>query len=104
MSIEGLMLDTGMDLSKMTPFESKCYGMSEAEIRHEYMNSPTAERSGLEMVMMGVLSDCQEMLNLGDRIERAQAVDNRVEAVRKQLNVVKFMLSEMMDEKRGVSA
>ena len=99
MSIEGLLLDAGKNVD-ITEFESKCYGMSEADIREEYMNSLTAQFSGLEMVVMGVLSDCQEMLNLGDHIERAQAVDNRVEAVRKQLNVAKFMLSEMMDEKR----
>ena len=45
----------------MTEFESKCYGMSEMDIRDEYMNSITARLSGLEMVVMGILSDCQEL-------------------------------------------
>jgi hypothetical protein len=45
----------------------------------------------MEMVVMGILSDCQEMQNYG--------VDTK-ERVRKQLNVAKFILSEMMEEKR----
>ena len=68
----------------MTEFEKNCYGTSANDIREQYMNSLTARFSGLEMVVMGILSDCQEMLN--DK-----------EFVRKQLNVAKFILSEMMD-------
>jgi hypothetical protein len=75
----------------MTEFESKCYGMTEIAIREQYMNSITAKLSGLEMVVMGILSDCQEMQNFG--------VDTK-EQIRKQMNVAKFILSEMMDEKR----
>ena len=75
----------------MTEFESRCYGMSVADIREEYMNSITARCSGLEMVVMGILSDCQELTALGQR-----------EAVHKQLNVAKFILSEMMDAKEAV--
>jgi hypothetical protein len=71
---------------KMTEFESKCYGMSEADIREQYMNSITAKLSGLEMVAMGVLSDAQELLAM-----------DRKEAARKQMNIAKFILSEMMD-------
>jgi len=70
----------------MTEFETKCYGMSEAQIREEYMNSITAKFSGLEMVAMGVLSDSQELLAMG-----------RTEQARKQINIAKFILSEMMD-------
>jgi len=70
----------------MTEFETKCYGMSEAQIREEYMNSITAKFSGLEMVAMGVLSDSQELLAMG-----------RNEQARKQINIAKFILSEMMD-------
>ena len=91
MSIESLMLDTGMNVD-MTEFEQKCYGMSEQDIRDQYMNSITAKCSGLEMVVMGILSDCQEMQNFG--------VDTK-EQVRKQMNVAKFILSEMMDARRG---
>jgi hypothetical protein len=70
----------------MTEFETNCYGMSEAEIRKEYMNSITAKFSGLEMVAMSVLSDSQELLAMG-----------RTEQARKQINIAKFILSEMMD-------
>ena len=76
----------------MTEFETKCYGMSEQAIRDQYMNSITAQFSGLEMVVMGILSDQQEMLSMG-------AGANSVEYVRKQLNVAKFILSEMMEAK-----
>ena len=79
MSIESLMLDTGMD-PMITDFEKQCYGMSEADIRDQYMNSITAKFSGQEMVVMSILSDCQEMLAMG-------AGPNSVEFVRKQMNV-----------------
>lgn len=79
----------------MTEFEKNCYGMSEADIREEYMNSITAKFSGLEMVAMGILSDCQEMLAMG-------AGPRAVEYVRKQMNVAKFILSEMMEAKESV--
>jgi hypothetical protein len=72
----------------MTNFETNCYGMTEQAIREQYMNSITAKCSGLEMVVMGVLSDAQELLAMG-----------RNEASRKQMNVAKFILSEMMDSK-----
>lgn len=77
----------------MTEFETNCYGMTEQDIREQYMNSTTAKFSGLEMVVMGVLSDCQEMLAMG-------AGPRSVEYVRKQMNVAKFILAEVMDEKR----
>lgn len=73
----------------MTEFETKCYGMTEQDIREEYMQSLTAKLSGLEMVVMGVLSDAQELLSMG-----------RDENARKQMNVAKFILSEMMQAKR----
>lgn len=74
----------------MTDFESKCYGMSAADIREQYMNSLTATFCGLEMVVMGILSDAQTLL----------AAD-RPEASRKLMNVAKFILSEMMDAKEA---
>ena len=73
----------------MTEFETKCYGMSEQDIREQYMNSITAKFTGLEMVVMGILSDAQELL----------AID-RAESARKQMNIAKFILSEMMDSKQ----
>ena len=73
----------------MTEFETKCYGMSEQDIREQYMNSITAKFTGLEMVVMGILSDAQELLAM-----------DRAESARKQMNIAKFILSEMMDAKQ----
>jgi len=78
----------------MTEFESKCYGMTEQAIREQYMESITARFSGLEMVVMGILSDCQEMMAMGTG-------PRSVEYVRKQMNVAKFILSEMQDAKQA---
>jgi len=99
----GVLLDVSLDLdynhymnnekgTKMTEFETKCYGMSQADIREQYMESLTAKFSGLEMVVMGILSDCQEMLAMG-------AGPRAVEHVRKQMNVAKYILCEMQDAK-----
>lgn len=77
----------------MTEFETKCYGMSEQAIREQYMQSITARFSGLEMVVMGILSDCQEMMAMG-------AGPRSVEYIRQKQNIAKFILCEMMDEKR----
>lgn len=99
MSIEELLLDTGKSLeNEMTEFEKQCYGMSEADIREQYMNSITAKFSGLEMVVMGILSDSQEFLVMDRRY--TFEVTDRSEAVRQQLNIAKFILSEMMDAKQ----
>jgi hypothetical protein len=67
------------------------FGMSESDIREQYMESITAKLSGLEMVVAGILSDCQELT------ERGQS-----ERVRQQLNVAKFILFEMMDQREGI--
>ena len=77
----------------MTNFETNCYGMTEQAIREQYMDSITAKLSGLEMVVMGVLSDSQELLAMG-----------RNESARKQMNVAKFILSEMMEAKQAEKA
>ena len=76
----------------MTEFENKCYGITEQEIREQYMQSITAKCSGLEMVVMGIMSDCQEMMSMGTG-------PRSVEYVRKQMNIAKFILSEMMDSR-----
>lgn len=80
----------GVERDMQRTREINIYGMTEQEIRTQYMESITAKFSGLEMVVMGILSDCQEL----------GAMD-QTEAVRKQLNVAKFILSEMMDAKRA---
>jgi hypothetical protein len=74
---------------KMTEFEKNCYGMPESAIREQYMSGITAQLSGLEMVVMGIMSDCQHMIEHGFNKED----------VRKQLNVAKFILGEIMEAK-----
>jgi hypothetical protein len=82
--------------TKMTDYaETKMYGMTAVQIRTQYMESLTAKMSGQEMVVMGILSDCQEMLSMG-------AGPRAVEHVRQQMNVAKYILCEMMDQKESV--
>ena len=68
--------------------EIKVYGMTVEDIENQYMNSLTARLSGLEMVVMGILSDCQEMMAMGTG-------PRSTEYVRKQMNVAKYILSNM---------
>lgn len=76
----------------MTDFESKCYGMTQEDIHIQYMNSMTARFSGQEMVVMGILSDCQEMLAMKNPTIASPATD---ESIRKQLNVAKYILAQI---------
>ena len=69
----------------MTEFEKQCYGMTEQDIREQYLESITAKLSGTDMVVAGILSDVQEMLAVG-------YYDN--DTIRKQLNIAKFCLFE----------
>ena len=80
----------------MTEFETKCYGMSTEDIRVQYMQSITAKFSGLEMVVMGLLSDAQELQTFGN----AQALDQS----RKNMNIAKYILSEMIEAKEAKEA
>ena len=73
----------------MTEFEKNCYGMTEEDIREEYLNGITARLSGTEMVVASILSDIQEMLAVG-------YYDN--DTIRKQLNIAKFCLFESKKE------
>lgn len=68
----------------MTEFEAQCYGMTEAAIRDEFLNSITMKLSGKEMVVASLLSDIQEMLEYG--YEKNE--------IRQLLNVAKFILFE----------
>lgn len=77
----------------MTEFEKNCYGMSTADITEQYMQSITAKFTGLEFVVMGLLSDAQELQSFGN----AQALDQS----RKNMNIAKFILSEMIDAKEA---
>lgn len=74
----------------MTEFETNCYGMTEQDIREDYMEGITAKMCGLEMVVAGILSDAQMALTVGDS-----------ESSRKQMNIAKFILTEMMRAKRN---
>ena len=75
----------------MTEFESRCYGISESDIQRQYMQG----LSDNEMVVAGILSDCQEMLDMGTG---PRSVDH----VRKQLNIAKYILFRMLDSKEIV--
>lgn len=77
----------------MTKDEERMFGMSKEDIREEYMESLTARLSGLEMVVAGILSDAQELLAM-----------DRAEAARKQMNIAKFVLFEMMDRREEKEA
>ena len=70
--------------NEMTEFEAQCYGMTEADIRDEFLNSITMKLSGKEMVVASLLSDIQEMLEYG--YEKNE--------IRQLLNVAKFILFE----------
>ncbi len=78
----------------MTEFESRCYGISESDIQRQYMQGGTS-LSDNEMVVAGILSDCQEMLDMGTG---PRSVDH----VRKQLNIAKYILFRMLDNKEIV--
>jgi len=69
----------------MTEFEKDCYGISTQAIREEYMNSITARLTGLEMVVMSILSDAQYLMELED-----------TDQARKLINVAKFILGEQL--------
>lgn len=97
MSVEGLMLDLGMNPDEDR--DSRMYGMSKEDIRVQYMESITAKYSGLEMVVMSILSDCQEMIQMKNPTIPSPRVD---ELIRKQMNVAKYILSKMMDQKESV--
>ncbi len=77
----------------MNDFDGKCYGMTTADIRAHYMESLTARRCGLEMVVMGLLSDAQELQSFGN----AQALDQS----RKNMNIAKYILSEMLEQREA---
>lgn len=76
-----------------TEREIKCYGMTAAEVREEYGNSMTAKIAGIEMVVMSIMSDCQELLAMaGER-------DSTREQVRQMINIGKLLLSDNMRAK-----
>jgi len=79
----------------MTDTDFATFGMSQADIRDQYINGITAKLTGLEMVVMGILSDCQEMIAMKNPTIPAPNTDERI---RKQMNIAKFILGEMMQK------
>lgn len=77
--------------------EIAVYGMTREDIEDQYINSITARLSGLEMVVAGILSDCQEMIAMKNPTIPAPNTD---EFIRRKMNVAKFILFKMMDERR----
>jgi hypothetical protein len=77
--------------------QERMFGMSEEDIREQYMDGLTAKLSGLEMVVAGLLSDTQELMVMGGN-EKNPLLDQ----ARKNLNIAKFILFEMMDQKERV--
>jgi hypothetical protein len=83
--------------SDMTDTDFAMFGMTKADIRDQYINSISAKLVGTEMVVLGILSDCQEMMARRNPTIPHPNVD---EFIRQQLNVAKFILSEMMTNKQ----
>ena len=77
----------------MNDFEKNCYGMSTDDIREQYMNSITARRCGLEFVVMGLLSDAQELQKFGH--------PKTLDQSRKNMNIAKYILGEMLDQRQS---
>jgi hypothetical protein len=80
----------------MTEFERKCYGMSQDDIRNQYINSITTKMAGIEMIVMFILSNCQEMISIKNPSIPSPESD---EYIRKQLNIAKFILADQLQTK-----
>jgi hypothetical protein len=60
----------------------RMYGMTTAEIEEQYVNTLTYKIGGIDMAVMGILSECQEL--------------GASNTVRQQLNIAKFLLGQRM--------
>ena len=85
--------------NEMNEDEKRMFGISKEAIREQYMESSTVQYSGLEMAVASILSDCQEMIAMKNPTIPAPNTD---EYIRKQMNIAKFILFEMMDKKETV--
>ncbi len=79
--------------------EIQMYGMTVEDIEEQYLNSITAKFTGLEMVVAGILSDCQEMISLCSPNVPSPRTH---EYLRKQMNIAKFIIFKMKDAKESV--
>lgn len=83
----------------MNEAEKRMYGMSKEDIEEQYMDSLTAKFCGLEMVVASLLSDTQELMAMGGNEKNPL-----IEQARKNLNIAKFVLFEMMDRREEKEA
>ena len=83
----------------MNEAEKRMYGMSAEDIQEQYMDSLTAKFCGLEMVVASLLSDTQELMAMGGNEKNPL-----IEQARKNLNIAKFVLFEMMDRREEKEA
>ena len=83
----------GRDMQRQR--EINMYGMTTDDIRTQYM--AIGQMTGLEMVVAGILSDVQELT----AYQHAANINSKAtkELIRQQLNIAKFVLFEMMDQK-----
>ena len=89
MSIEGLMIDAGMDpMSTRESREVRMYGCTEAQMREAVEQSLTYRFSGPAMMAASLMSDAQEMINT----EYGEVDFNRAEDARQALNRAKWIL------------
>ena len=72
----------------MTEQEAIMFGMSKEQILGEYIMSWTSYHAGIEMTVMGILSDAQHLMEFGQH-DRA----------RKMINIAKYILSQQLDAK-----
>ena len=80
----GICAAVGRDIQRQR--EIKMYGCTEADLRNSVESSITFKVSGAEMVAAGVMSDVQELLEMG-----GQSASTR-EQVRQMLNQAKWVL------------
>jgi hypothetical protein len=78
--------------------EMNMYGMTTEQIKEQYM--AIGRMTGLEMIVAGILSDVQELT----AYQHAADVNSKAtkELIRKQLNVAKYIIFEMMDQRETV--
>lgn len=77
-------------------FELQAYGMSEESINKLFLENTLTE---VEMVIAGLLSDCQELLPQ----DEDGKMTNTDDMIRKNLNIAKFILFKKLREAREVA-
>lgn len=75
-------------LSETERREIRMYGCTEAQMRESVESSFTFKLSGPAMIVAGMMSDAQEMINT----EYGEVDFNRAEDARQQLNRAKWVL------------